>query len=120
MKITVLDGYALNPGDNPWDEVSRLGSFDCHDRTAPAEMLARSKDADILLTNKTPIDAAAIAALPNLKFIGVLATGYNIVDVKAARARHSGVEHPGVWHRRGGGVRDGAGARALPPAAPAR
>ena len=87
MKITVLDGYALNPGDNPWDEVSRLGTFDCHDRTAPAEMLARAKDADILLTNKTPIDAAAIASLPKLKFIGVLATGYNIVDVKAARGR---------------------------------
>jgi len=87
MKITVLDGYALNPGDNPWNEVSRLGDFDCHDRTDPGQVVARAQDADIVLTNKTPLSAASIAALPKLKFVGVLATGYNIVDVKAARAR---------------------------------
>jgi glycerate dehydrogenase len=87
MKIVVLDGYTLNPGDNPWDEVSKLGEFVCHDRTVENQILERSRDADILLTNKTPLSAETIAQLPKLKFISVLATGYNIVDVKAARAR---------------------------------
>lgn len=87
MKIVVLDGYTLNPGDNPWDDVARLGEFVCHDRTAPAEILDRARDADVLLTNKTPLSAETLGQLPKLKFIGVLATGYNVVDVKAARAR---------------------------------
>lgn len=87
MKITVLDGYTLNPGDNPWDEVARLGEFTCHDRTPPERILERARGADILLTNKTPLSAETLAQLPGLKFIGVLATGFNIVDVKAARAR---------------------------------
>ena len=87
MKIVVLDGYTLNPGDNPWDEVSRLGEFVCHDRPPAAQILERAQDADVLLTNKTPLSADTLAKLPKLKFIGVLATGYNIVDVKAARAR---------------------------------
>lgn len=96
-RITVLDGYALNPGDNPWDEVARLGTFECHDRTAPADLLARARASDILLTNKTPIDAQALAALPQLKFIGVLATGYNVVDVQAARARGIPVSNVPVY-----------------------
>lgn len=87
MKIVVLDGYALNPGDNPWDEIATQGELVCHDRTVPAEVLERSRDADILLTNKTVLNAETLAGLPNLKFIGVLATGYNIVDVEAARKR---------------------------------
>lgn len=87
MKIVVLDGYTLNPGDNPWDEVARLGEFVCHDRTPAAQILERARDAEVLLTNKTPLNAETLAQLPKLKFIGVLATGYNIVDVKAARAR---------------------------------
>jgi glycerate dehydrogenase len=87
MKIVVLDGYTLNPGDNPWDDVAKLGEFVCHDRTPPDQILARSRDADVLLTNKTPLSEETIRQLPQLKFIGVLATGYNIVDVKAARAR---------------------------------
>jgi glycerate dehydrogenase len=87
MKIVCLDGYTLNPGDNPWDEVAKLGEFTCHDRTAPGQILERSRDAEVLLTNKTPLSAETLAQLPKLKFIGVLATGYNVVDVKAARAR---------------------------------
>ena len=87
MKITVLDGYTLNPGDNPWDPISKLGKFDCHDRT-PADLIVdRAKNAEIILTNKTPLSADTLAKLPKLKFVSVLATGYNIVDVKAARAR---------------------------------
>ena len=87
MKIIVLDGYTLNPGDNPWDEVAKLGTFVCHDRTPGELIIERAKDADIILTNKTPLSADTLAKLPKLKFISVLATGYNIVDVKAAKAR---------------------------------
>jgi glycerate dehydrogenase len=87
MKIVVLDGATLNPGDNPWDDLVRLGEFVCHDRTPVDQILARSRDADVLLTNKTPLTAETLAQLPKLKFIGVLATGYNVVDVKAARSR---------------------------------
>jgi len=87
MKIVVLDGWTLNPGDNPWDEVARLGEFVCHDRTPPERVVERARDADIVLINKIALSAATLAQLPRLKFIGVLATGYNIVDVAAARAR---------------------------------
>ena len=87
MKITVLDGYTLNPGDNPWDEVSKLGTFVCHDRTPADHIIERAKDAEIILTNKVPLSAETLAKLPKLKFISVLATGYNVVDVKAAKAR---------------------------------
>ena len=78
MKIVVLDGYAANPGDLSWDELKSLGECTVYDRTAPAEVLERAAGADILLTNKVVLDATTIAALPQLKYIGVLATGYNI------------------------------------------
>jgi glycerate dehydrogenase len=97
MKIVVLDGYTLNPGDNPWDEVAKLGEFVCHDRT-PAELIVeRAKDADIILTNKTPLSADTLAKLPKLKFVSVLATGYNVVDVKAARARGVAVANVPIY-----------------------
>lgn len=80
MKITVLDGHTLNPGDNPWTPVERLGALTVHDRTPPDLIVERAKDADIILTNKCPLRAETLAQLPNLKFISVLATGYNIVD----------------------------------------
>jgi glycerate dehydrogenase len=97
MKITVLDGYTLNPGDNSWEEVSKLGTFVCHDRTPGELIVERAKDADILLTNKTPLSADTLAKLPKLKFISVLATGYNIVDVKAARARGIAVSNVPIY-----------------------
>ena len=97
MKIVVLDGATLNPGDNPWDDVARLGEFVCHARTAANEILERSRDADVLLTNKTPLSAETLAQLPRLKFVGVLATGYNIVDVKAARARGVAVSNVPIY-----------------------
>ena len=81
MKIVVLDGYAANPGDLSWDELKSLGECTVYDRTAPAEVLERAAGADILLTNKVVLDATTIAALPQLKYIGVLATGYNIIDL---------------------------------------
>lgn len=85
--IVVLDGHTLNPGDNPWDELAALGDLRVHDRTPVESREARSRDAAILLTNKTPIDAKLIGSLDRLRFIAVLATGYNVVDVAAARAR---------------------------------
>ena len=85
--IVVLDGYTLNPGDNPWDPLTRLGSLDVYDRIEPDQVVGKSQDADILITNKCPISAEMIDQLPNLKFIAVTATGYNIVDVAAARRR---------------------------------
>lgn len=87
MKITVLDGYTLNPGDLSWDGLKELGECTIYDRTAPHEVLERAAGADILLTNKTVITAGHIAALPDLKYIGVLATGYNVVDIEAAKSK---------------------------------
>ncbi len=87
MKVVVLDGYTLNPGDNPWEALARLGELVVHDRTEPSRIVERARGATVVLTNKTPLDAATLAQLPELRFIGVLATGYNIVDVEAARQR---------------------------------
>ncbi len=85
MRLVVLDGYTLNPGDNPWDEVAAQGSLTVYDRTPEALVIERALPAEILLTNKTPLTAPMLAQLPALRFISVLATGYNIVDVVAAR-----------------------------------
>jgi glycerate dehydrogenase len=85
MKIVVLDGYALNPGDLSWDELGRCGRVEVHDRTREDQVLERAAGAGMLLTNKTPLSAATLRALPDLRYIGVLATGYNIVDTAAAR-----------------------------------
>ena len=87
MKIVVLDGYAANPGDLSWDELKSLGECIIYDRTAPSEVTERAAGADILLTNKVVLNADTIAALPHLKYIGVLATGYNVVDTAAAKER---------------------------------
>lgn len=84
MKIIVLDGYALNPGDLDWGAVEALGELTVYDRTHPDEVLVRAEDAPMLLTNKTPITRETIEQLPALKYIGVMATGYNIVDIEAA------------------------------------
>ena len=86
MKITVLDGYGLNPGDLSWEGMERLGELTVHERTAPDETYERSKDSEILITNKTRLDSDMIARLPKLRYIGVLATGYNVVDTAAAKA----------------------------------
>lgn len=84
MKIVVLDGYALNPGDLSWDGFDKFGEVIVHDRTAPEEILERAAGAVVLLTNKTPIREEIILQLPDLRYIGVLATGYNIIDIEAA------------------------------------
>ena len=87
MKIVVLDGYAANPGDISWEPMQFLGQLVIYDRTKPQEVLERCNDADAVLTNKVVLNAETIARLPQLKYIGVLATGYNVVDVKAAAAQ---------------------------------
>lgn len=87
MKIVVLDGYGLNPGDLSWDGMQSLGELAVYDRTASAELRERAAGAEVLITNKTVIAAEDMAALPALRYIGVLATGYNIVDVQAAKER---------------------------------
>lgn len=87
MKIVVLDGHTLNPGDNPWTPVEACGELTVYDRTPPDLVVSRAQGAAIVLTNKTLLDAAAIAALPALQMISVLATGYNVVDTAAARER---------------------------------
>lgn len=87
MKIVALDGYAANPGDLSWDELKTLGDCIIYERTTPEQVLERAEGAEILLTNKVIITAEHMDALPQLKYIGVLATGYNIVDVAAAKER---------------------------------
>jgi glycerate dehydrogenase len=84
MKIVVLDGYTLNPGDLSWEGLEKLGECTVHDRTSSNQLIARAEGARVLLTNKVVLDADAIQQQPDLAYIGVLATGYNIVDIDAA------------------------------------
>ena len=88
MKIVVLDGATLNPGDLSWSALQAIAPCEIHDRSAEREIAGRARDAEIVLTNKTALQAATIAALPSLRYIGVLATGYNVVDAAAARVRN--------------------------------
>lgn len=87
MKIVVLDGYTLNPGDISWDGLEALGELKVYNRTAPEEVIDRIGDAQIVYTNKTPITKETLNVCSQIKFIGVLATGYNIVDVAAAKEK---------------------------------
>ena len=87
MKIVVLDGYCLNPGDLSWEAMGSLGDLQVYDRTSPSELLERAEGAEVLITNKTLISDKDMDALPELKYIGVLATGYNVVDVEAAKKK---------------------------------
>jgi glycerate dehydrogenase len=84
MKIVVLDGYTLNPGDLSWEGLEKLGDLKCYDRTDASEIVSRIGDAEAVITNKTPLSAKTLKACPGIKYIGVLATGYNVVDVRAA------------------------------------
>ncbi|WP_407857225.1 D-2-hydroxyacid dehydrogenase [Enterococcus hailinensis] len=90
MKIVVLDGYALNPGDLSWAAFESLGDITVYARTSVTdqqEIVQRIGDAEVVLTNKTPIDESILAQVPQLKYIGVIATGYNVVDIEAAKKR---------------------------------
>ena len=85
--IVILDGYTANPGDLSWGELKELGALTVYERTQPEETVARAKEAEIVLTNKVLLRRQEIEQLPNMKYIGVLATGYNVVDLEAARER---------------------------------
>jgi glycerate dehydrogenase len=87
MKIVILDGYTANPGDLSWGSLKELGEVTVYERTRREEIAGRAADADIVLTNKVVMDREMMALLPRLKYIGVLATGYNVVDIEAARER---------------------------------
>ncbi len=87
MKIVVLDGYTLNPGDISWEGMEALGDVTVYDRTKEDEIVARIGDAEVVYTNKTPITREILDACPSVKFIGVLATGYNVVDIEAAKEK---------------------------------
>lgn len=87
MKIVVLDGYTLNPGDISWNGLEELGELKVYDRTSPEEVITRIGDAEIVYTNKTPITKETLEACNQIKFIGVLATGYNVVDVATAKEK---------------------------------
>ena len=91
MKIVVLDGCAANSGDISWDSIGKYGELTVYDRTDRSEVVSRIGDAEIITTNKTVIDRAVIEACPNLRYIGVLATGYNV-------ARHSGYKCSGIQY----------------------
>lgn len=84
--MIVLDGYTLNPGDLSWDSLTSLAPAEIYDRTAPEQVLERAGDAEIVLTNKTRLPEEIISRMPSLRYIGVLATGYDVVDITAARA----------------------------------
>jgi glycerate dehydrogenase len=88
MKIVVTDGYTLNPGDLSWDQISSFGELAVYDRTAPELIIERCKEADIVLTNKVPITEETLTELPRVKLISVLATGYNVIDIAAAKERN--------------------------------
>ena len=88
MRIVVLDGYTLNPGDLSWAGLEALGPLTVYDRSSPAETAPRAVAAEIVLTNKTVLSRETLLGLPQLRYIGVLATGYNVVDVAAARERN--------------------------------
>ena len=87
MKIVVLDGYTLNPGDLSWKSLQQLGDVIIYDRTPGDKLLERSKDAEVLLTNKAPLEGIILEQLPSLKYIGVTATGYNIVHTETAKRK---------------------------------
>jgi len=87
MKIVVLDGYTLNPGDISWEGLEALGEVNVYDRTKPEEVVERIGDAEVVYTNKTPITRDTLDQCGNIRFIGVLATGYNIIDIEAAKEK---------------------------------
>lgn len=85
MNIVVLDGFTMNPGDLSWSELEKLGTLKVYDRTSPEQLMERVADAEAVLTNKTVINASSLRNMPRLKYVGVLATGYNVVDISVAK-----------------------------------
>ncbi|HIJ57086.1 MAG TPA: D-2-hydroxyacid dehydrogenase [Deltaproteobacteria bacterium] len=97
MKIVALDGYTMNPGDNPWDDLAVLGDFTVYDRTESSQIVERAGDAEIIVTNKVPLRRSTLDALDALRFITVSATGYDIVDIDAAAEKGVPVSNVPVY-----------------------
>ena len=116
MNIVVLDGYTLNPGDNPWTPLEGLGEVTVFDRTEPAEVTVRGKTAEVLVVNKVRISKEHLQRLPELKMIAVTATGFDCVDTSAARKKSVVVCNVPVYGTDFcGAVRDDSGAAPCPP-----
>lgn len=99
MKIVILDAYTLNPGDLSWEKFEKLGELYVYDRTSRDEILERCKDAEIILDNKVVLDEEIISQLPKLRYIGILATGYNVVDIASAKKTRSyGMQRSELFH----------------------
>jgi len=113
MKIVVLDGHPLSADGISWGALKALGEVEVYDRSTEQEVLARSRDASVLITNKAPVTAGVINQAAALRFIAVTATGYDCVDIAAA-AEHSSRQRPRVRHALGGSIRLRSAARALP------
>ena len=113
MRIVVLDGYTENPGDLSWKGLEDLGDLTVYDRTPKDRVVERIGQAEAVYTNKTPISARTIESCPNLRFIGVLATGYNIVDIR--RCRDHCFQHSFLRHRCSGPVCHCPASGAVPP-----
>ena len=121
MKIVILDGAVVNPGDLSWEALEEMGRLTVYDRTPPEEVVGRAKDAEIVLTNKVYFTGELMEQCPRLKYIGALATGYNNIDVAAAARLGIAVTNvPAYSTPRGRPVYDGAPAGALPPGGAAR
>ena len=86
-EIVALDGYTINPGDLSWESIEALGNFKVYDRTSSTQIVERARNAEVVIINKCPLDAAAIEQLPKLRYIAVSATGYNVVDIQAANEK---------------------------------
>ena len=97
MRIVVVDGHTMNPGDNPWDEIAALGELVIYERSTHEQLIERAGKADVIITNKVPITAEDLKGLVNLKLIAVTATGYNVVDTEAARAHGIAVTNVPVY-----------------------
>jgi len=100
MKIVVTDGHSLNPGDLSWEKLKLLGTCEIHDHSEPQDVINRTADAEIILTNKVVLSREIIAQLPKLKYIGATATGYNVVDTEAARERNIPVTNVPIYATR--------------------
>ncbi len=102
MKLVILDGYTSNPGDLTWDRFQKFGELSVYDRTPPDQVVERAKEAEIVLTNKTVLDQEIISSLLSLQYIGVLATGYNVVDMECARKKNITVTNVPNYAKRSG------------------
>jgi phosphoglycerate dehydrogenase-like enzyme len=105
MKIVILDGHAVNRGDLSWDALRSVGELQVFDRTAENEVVTRAREADVVLTTRTPLSAQTLRQLKLLRYIGVIFTGYDLIDLQAARTQYCRHERSDLWYRVGRAAR---------------